>query len=135
MDFHKLNARTVKVSYSIPQIAETLQALSGAEWFCSLDLQSGYRQVKIASVDKAKTAMTTPFGLYKFNRIPFGLTNVPATFQRLMESCLDDLISRACLVYLDNVLQGFQKCFSAWKKSCNAWESMASNLRLHALSA
>ena len=46
--FRKLNARTVKDSYPIPRISETLQAWSGAEWFCSLDLQSGYLQVKIA---------------------------------------------------------------------------------------
>ena len=104
VDFRKLNARTVKDSYPIPRIAETLQALSGAEWFCSLDLQSGYLQVKIASGDKTKTAMTTPFGLYEFNRMPFGLTNAPATFQRLMESCLGDLNFRTCLVYLDDVI-------------------------------
>lgn len=104
VDFRKLNARTVKDSYPIPRIAETLQALSGAEWFCSLDLQSGYLQVNIASKDKAKTAMTTPFGLFEFNRMPFGLTNAPATFQRLMESCLGDLNFRTCLIYLDDVI-------------------------------
>ena len=103
VDFCKLNARTVKDSYPIPQIAEMLQAFSGAEWFCSLDLQSGYLQVKIASGDKAKTGITTPFGLYEFNRMPFGLTNAPETFQRLMESCPGDLNFRTCLVYLDDV--------------------------------
>ena len=104
VDFRKLNARTVKDSYPIPRISETLQALSGAEWFCSLDLQSGYLQVEIACKDKAKTAMTTPFGLYEFNRMPFGLTNAPATFQRLMECCLGDLNFRTCLIYLDDVI-------------------------------
>lgn len=110
VDFRKLNARTVKDSYPIPRISETLQALSGAEWFCSLDLQSGYLQVKVASKDKAKTAMTTPFGLYEFNRMPFGLTNAPATFQRLMECCLGDLNFRTCLIYLDDVIV-FAKSF------------------------
>lgn len=104
VDFRKLNARTVKDTYTIPRIPETLQALSGAEWFCSLDLQSGYLKVKITSGDKAKTAMTTPFGMYEFNRMPFGLTNAPATFQRLMESCLGNRIFRTCLVYLDDVV-------------------------------
>ena len=80
VDFRKLSARTVKDSYPIPPIAETFQALNGAEWFCSLDLQSSYLQVKMASGDKAKTAMTIPFGLYEFNRMPFGFTNVAATF-------------------------------------------------------
>ena len=65
----------------MPRIAETLEALHGAKWFCSLDLQSGYLQVGVHEADKLKTAMTTPFGVYEFNRTPFGLTNAPATFQ------------------------------------------------------
>ena len=100
VDFPKLNARTVKDSYSIPHISETLQALSGAEWFCSLDLQSGYQQVKISCKEKAKRAMTTPFELYEFNRMP----NAPATFQRLIECCLGDLNFWTCLIYLDGVI-------------------------------
>ena len=100
----KLNARTVKDSYTIPCISETLQALSRAEWFCSLDLQSGYPQVTIACKDKPKTAMTTPFGLYEFDRMPFGWTNAPVTFQRLMECCLGDSNFRTCLIYLDDVI-------------------------------
>ena len=111
VDFRKLNARTVKDSYPIPRISETLKALSGAEWFCSLDLQSGYLQVKIPCKDKVKTAMTTSFGLYEFNRMPFGLTNALATFQRLMECCLGDLNFRTCLIYLNDVIV-FARSFS-----------------------
>lgn len=100
-DFRKLNSKTIKDSYPIPRIAETLDlALSGAKWFCTLDLQSGYLQVPLAKRDQHKTGMTTPFGLFEFQRMPFGLTNAPATFQRLMESCLDGLNFRTCAVYL-----------------------------------
>ncbi len=104
VDFCKINAKTVKDAYPIPRIAETLEALHGAKWFCSLDLQSGYLQVGVREADKPKTAMTTPFGLYEFNRMPLGLTNAPATFQRLMERCLAGLNLKICLVYLDDVI-------------------------------
>ena len=58
--------------YPIPRIAETLEALHHAKWFCSFDLQSGYLQVGVREADKPKTATTMPFGLYEFNRMPFG---------------------------------------------------------------
>ena len=58
----------------------------------------------MAKKDREKTGMTTPFGLYEFNRMPFGLTNAPATFQRLMERCLGDLDLRTCLVYSDDIV-------------------------------
>ena len=48
--------------------------------------------------------MTTPFGLYEFNRMPFGLTNAPAAFQRLIKSCLENLNLRTCLIYLDDMV-------------------------------
>ena len=75
VDFHRLSAKTIKDTYPIPRIAETLEALHGAKWFCSLDLKSGYLLVGVREADKAKTAVTTPFGLFEFNRMPFGLGN------------------------------------------------------------
>jgi hypothetical protein len=104
VDFRKINAKTIRDAYLLPRIYDTLEALEGARWFCSLDLQSGYLQVRVAEMDKPKTALTTPFGLYEFNRMPFGLTNAPATFQRLMERCLSGLNLKICLVYLDDVI-------------------------------
>ena len=104
VDFHRLNAKTVRDVYLIPRIAETLEALHDAKWFCSVDLQSGYLQVGVCEANKQKTAMTTPFGLYKFNRMPCGLTNAPATFQRLMRRCPGGLNLKICLVYLDEII-------------------------------
>lgn len=69
VDFRKLNARTIRDSYPLPGITETLEALNGARYFCTLDLQSGYLQVKMRDDNREKTAMTTPFGLFEFNRM------------------------------------------------------------------
>ena len=59
VDFRKLNAKTVRDAYPIHRIAEILESLHGAKWFCSLDLQSGYLQVGVREADKPKTTMTT----------------------------------------------------------------------------
>ena len=92
IDLRKLNARTIKDAHSLPQIEETLGCLNGAELFTSLDLKSGYWQVEMEKKGKALTAFTVgPFGFYERERMPFGLTNTPATFQRLMQSCLGNL--------------------------------------------
>ena len=82
----KLTARTIKDAYSLPRIDETLDCLNGAEWFSSLDLKSGYWPVEMEEDSKALTAFTVrPLDFYECKCMPFGLTNVPATFQWLMQ--------------------------------------------------
>ena len=129
VDFRRLNAKTVRDSYPISCITETLESLQGAKWFCSLDLQSGYLQVEMAEEDKQKTAMTTPFGLFEYNRMPFGLTNAPATFQRLMERCLVGLNLNICLAYLDDVIV-FSKSFEEMLSRLEAVLQRLSEYRL-----
>ena len=100
IDLRKLNARTVKDAYSLPRIDETLERLKGSCIFSSLDLKSGYWQVEIEEESKKYTAFTCgPLGFFECNRMPFGATNAPATFQRLMESCLSDLNLNWCIIY------------------------------------
>lgn len=70
----------------------------------SMDLTSGYNQVAVEENDKHKTAFTTPFGLYEFNTMPFGLCNAPATFQRLMQHCFRDEVFQILLVFLDDII-------------------------------
>ena len=100
----RLNAKTFKDAHPISRIAESLETLRGAKWFCSLDLQRCFLQVGVYEADKAKTAVITPFRLFEFNRMPFGLTNALSTFQRLMKGCLSVLNLKICLVYLDDVV-------------------------------
>lgn len=83
---------------------ESLDALSGAKWCFTLDLAAGHNQVPVSQKDKANTAFCTPFGLFEWNRMPFGLCNAPSTFQRLMERIFGDQHCQSLLLYLDDVV-------------------------------
>ena len=79
--------------------------MNGAQIFSSVDLKSGYWQVELTEESKAMTAFTVgPLGFYECIQMPFRLTNAPATFQHLMESCLGDLHLNWCIIYLDDVI-------------------------------
>lgn len=104
VDYRKLNAKTRRDAFPLPRIDESLDALGGAEIFSTIDLASGYHQVAVHEKDRHKTAFVTPFGLYEYCRMPFGLCNAPATFQRLMQSIMSDLVFHIALVYLDDLL-------------------------------
>src|SRR5690606_4236607 len=104
IDFRKLNSVTKKDTYPLPRIDDALDTLHGASYFSSLDLRSGYWQVPMHPDDKEKTAFLTPDGLYHFKVMPFGLSNAPATFERLMDSVLRNLKWTICLCYLDDIL-------------------------------
>uniref|UniRef100_A0A8C5DDV5 Gypsy retrotransposon integrase-like protein 1 n=1 Tax=Gouania willdenowi TaxID=441366 RepID=A0A8C5DDV5_GOUWI len=104
VDYRKLNARTIRDAYALPNIEETFSALSGAKWFSVMDLKSGYYQVEMAEEDKPKTAFVCPLGFFEFNRMPQGITNAPSTFQRLMERCVGDLHLSEVLVFLDDLI-------------------------------
>ena len=79
--------------------------MAGAKYFSKLDLCSGYWQVEVAEEVKCKTAFQTgTLGFFEFNRMPFGLCNVPATFLRLMERYMGDMNLRDCLIYLDDIV-------------------------------
>ena len=113
IDFRKLNSRTIKDAHALPRIDEALDTLSGSSWFSALDLKAGYWQVEVAEADKEKTAFTVgPLGFYEYNRMPFGLVNAPATFQRLMTVCMGDLNLTECLLYLDDIIV-FSKSFES----------------------
>ena len=105
IDLRKLNSWIVKDSYSLPCIDETLNRLQGFQWFSSLNLKSGYWQVKMDEESKMLTAFTIgPLGFFECNRMPFRLTNSTAPFHQLMKTCLRDLNLSWCIIYLDDIV-------------------------------
>ena len=104
VDYRQLNAKTRKDAFPLPRIEESLDAMTGAQWFSTLDLASGYNQVPVTEEDKPKTAFCTPFGLFEWNRMPFGLCNASSTFQRLMQRLFGDQQCQSLLLYLDDII-------------------------------
>ena len=105
IDLRRLNNQTIKDAQSLPRIEDSLDCLDGATIFTSLDLQSGYWQVEMTEASKPLTAITVgPLGFYECVWMPSGLTNAPATFQHLMESCLGEMHLKWCIIYLDDII-------------------------------
>ena len=103
--FRQLNARTKKDSYPLPRIQEALESMAGAAHISLMDLKSGFWQVKMVPGSQPYKAFTVGnLGFYEFTRMPFGLCNVPATFQRLMQNTLGKLNLTYCVIYLDDVI-------------------------------
>lgn len=101
VDMRAVNKVTTADHYPLPRTDETLDQLGGCQYFTTLDLKSGYHQIRIAAKDRPKTAFIVPSGLYEFLRMPFGLRNAPATFQKFADLLLRGLKPTTCLVYLD----------------------------------
>ena len=105
INLHKLNAQTINYVQTLPHIEESLDSLCGAVIFTSLHLKSGYWQVELDEDSIPYIAFTVgPLGFYECLWMPFGLTNAPATFQHLMENCLEDLHLNWCIIYLDDII-------------------------------
>lgn len=105
VDYRKLNSVTVRDSYPLPLVADTLDKLRDAKYLSSLDVKSAYWQVPMAETSKEYTAFTVPNrGLFQFKRMPFGLHNAPATWQRLIDNVLGHDLEPHVFVYLDDVV-------------------------------
>lgn len=129
-DFRALNSHCYHDAYPLPRIDEALDSLKGASLFSTIDLAQGYLQVSVDEQDKHKTAFRLGTGgLYEYNRMPYGVMGGPATFQRLMETCLGDLLYNGVLIYIDDIMI-YSQNFEEHKKKVDL---VLSKLRQHGL--
>ena len=115
MDYRKLNKATRKDHFPLPFIDQMLDRLAGKEYYCFLDGYSGYNQIAIAPEDQEKTTFTCPYGTFAFRRMPFGLCNAPATFQRCMMAIFSDMVEQCVEVFMDDFSvmgESFEGCLA-----------------------
>lgn len=103
-DYRRLNLKTQPLPFPLPLISDLLDTLEGAKYYSTLDLSSGYWQMELDTQDRHKTAFSTEFGLYHWNRLPQGLKNAAASFQRLLEIVLAGLKEWDISTYLDDLI-------------------------------
>ena len=104
IDYRKLNEQTIDDRYILPRIEEILDNLGKCSYFSTLDLAQGFHQIELDPQSIEKTAFTVPNGHFEFLRLPFGLKNSPATFQRVMDNILKEYLNKFCLVYMDDII-------------------------------
>ena len=130
VDYRRLNAVSEADPYPMPRIDDLIDNLGGAKFISTLDLTRGYWQVPVSKECQPKTAFVTPFGLYQFTVMPFGLQGAPATFQRLMDRVIQGL-GEYSAAYLDDLI-----VFShSWTEHLSHLRSVFERLRAAGLTA
>lgn len=104
VDYRWINKKCVRDRYPLPNLHDQLDALYAARYYTTLDMKSGFHQIKIAEQSKQYTSFVTPDGQFEYNRMPFGFANAPSCYQRCINKALGPLKDTICQVYLDDVM-------------------------------
>ncbi|XP_068204810.1 uncharacterized protein [Palaemon carinicauda] len=126
-DYRKINNLTIKDSYPLPRIQDIIDQVSNSTYLTQIDLLKGYYQIKLTETAKEISLFITPFGLFSYNVMPFGLANAPATFQRVMSLILQDL--EKVFVYLDDIIIASD----TWVNHIQKIKEVFSRLKQHGL--
>ncbi|XP_068204955.1 uncharacterized protein [Palaemon carinicauda] len=126
-DYRKINNLTIKDSYPLPRIQDIIDQVSNSTYLTQIDLLKGYYQIKLTETAKEISSFITPFGLFSYNVMPFGLANAPATFQRVMSLILQDL--EKVFVYLDDIIIASD----TWVNHIQKIKEVFSRLKQHGL--
>ena len=119
IDFRKLNLKTIPDKHPIPRIQDLLDGLAGNSWFSTFDMSQAYHQGELDEESRKYTAFSTPWALYEWIRIPYGIMNAPPGFQRFINRCLGNLRDTICSAYLDDVIT-YSKEFEAHVENARA---------------
>ncbi|KAG5870461.1 hypothetical protein JTB14_032743 [Gonioctena quinquepunctata] len=112
VNYQALNGVTISDKYPLPRIDDLLHTAKQTPFMTTLDMKSGYHQISVRPMDRDKTAFICPFGIYRYNGMPFGLENAPSIFQRLVDRFISGLPGVTILAYLDDLIilsESFEK--------------------------